>query len=135
VTQNAKQKLFNSVFIFLGLWPLAYLLAFLAFFYSTGNGFAKALTYNPDPSKKKTYLNWLQVIQSLENLWMIAFALWVLAVIASLLFGRSRIKKRLILITTALFMAAIYLNFFSVYGIHEGWIDDYRDAVTKINHS
>lgn len=129
---STKQKLISCIYFLLGLSPLAYLIAFVCFLYYTGNGFGKNLTYNPQPSKYNTYQTWIRVVLELENFWIASSFLWVLMLIITFLFLRNFRTRSLVIITLILFVIALYLNFFSTYGGHEGWIDNYSEAVKKV---
>ena len=133
MTISTKQKITNLTYVVLGFVPLAYLISFTFFLYYTDNGFGKELIYNPKPEKKKIYLSWLNVIQELQNFWIASFFLWVLMLIVTAAFLRNVRKKSLIIITTIVFIITIYIDFFSVYGGHEGWIGEYQSAVREIN--
>ena len=132
MAKTAREKVLIFIYVVLGLSPLFYVLSFISFLYYTGNGFGKTLSYNPHPEKIASYLSWLNGLHILQNFWGISFFLWLLLLIATTIFFR-KVKTKLLIISTAIiFIMVIYLDFFSVYGLPGGWMDDYHDHVLKI---
>lgn len=126
-----KSKLIGYLLLILSIAPLLYVIAFLSFLYYTGNGFGQPLTYIVFPEKQETYLTWIDLIMTFDTIWLFTLVFWAVVVFFIIFLKDINVKSPL-LISTLVFIPAIYISYFSGYAGSRGWIGEYLEAVKHL---
>ena len=114
-----RSKIISYLFILLGLTALLYLITIIPLYYFTG---AKSFKH-PDGKSIEFYYDWTKAIDNLQNLWLLAFLIWIPFVIIVSFLKRIEKPRKSIWFSTIAFILAAYVTFGSRIGAE--WWNEY----------